>query len=149
MINKEENAVTYSIGDLVLISGLTDRTLRNYLSLGILRGEKENGAWRFTPEQVEVFLRDAAVRPSILAKKNALVYDFLLNTQKTKSETCVILDLPGENGWEISGFFCDAIRAADIRDVQFSFESFDSVPRVILKGDAAMVRKLMDRFYSR
>lgn len=33
----------YVINELVMFTGLTDRTIRNYLSSGILRGEKVDG----------------------------------------------------------------------------------------------------------
>ena len=42
----------YLINHLVLITGLTARTIRNYISNGILHGEKINGLWHFTPEEV-------------------------------------------------------------------------------------------------
>lgn len=59
----------YVINELVMFTGLTDRTIRNYLSSGILQGEKVDGMWRFTSDQVEEFVKHPAVRPSILAKK--------------------------------------------------------------------------------
>ncbi len=40
----------YLISHLVLSTGLTDRTIRNYIASGILQGEKINGLWHFTPE---------------------------------------------------------------------------------------------------
>ena len=46
----------YLINQLSLITGLTDRTLRNYISAGILEGEKVNGTWHFTIEQIEAFI---------------------------------------------------------------------------------------------
>lgn len=85
----------YLINHLVLFTGLSDRTIRNYIASGILAGEKINGLWHFTPEQVDHFIRHPSVRPSITAKNNALVYDFLLETRKTSCEACVILDVPG------------------------------------------------------
>ena len=48
---------TYTIGQVVMMTGLTDRTIRNYLALGFLEGEKQDGQWRFTAEQLEVFMR--------------------------------------------------------------------------------------------
>ena len=42
----------YSIKDLTKISGFTDRTLRNYLKLGVLIGEKKDGQWYFNEEQI-------------------------------------------------------------------------------------------------
>ena len=78
----------YTIAHIVQFTGLTDRTIRNYISSGILVGEKANGVWQFTSEQVETFIHHPAVRPSIIAKKNALIYDFLLNTQKKNHNYC-------------------------------------------------------------
>ena len=43
----------YSVRQLAECTGLSDRTIRNYLASGILEGEKTEGGWRFTPEQVE------------------------------------------------------------------------------------------------
>ena len=86
-----ENTGNYFlINHLVMLTGLTDRTIRNYISSGILQGEKINGLWHFTPEQVECFIAHPAVRPSILAKHNAVVYDFLLDGKKDTCETCMI-----------------------------------------------------------
>lgn len=39
----------YLINHLVMITGLTDRTIRSYIASGILQGEKINGLWHFTP----------------------------------------------------------------------------------------------------
>ncbi len=55
----------YLISHLLRITGLSDRTIRNYISSGILQGEKINWLWHFTPEQVERFICHPAVRPSI------------------------------------------------------------------------------------
>lgn len=90
------------ISHITLLTGLTERTIRNYISSGILKGEKINGLWHFTPEQVEYFISHPAVRPSILAKQNSAVYDFLLNSKKEKCEICMIIDFPGRNKKEIA-----------------------------------------------
>ena len=92
----------YLISHLVLLTGLTDRTIRKYISSGILQGEKIDGLWHFTPEQVEGFVRHPAVRPSILAKHHAAVYDFLLDDQKNDDEICVVLDCPRRNNYSFS-----------------------------------------------
>lgn len=139
----------YNINSIVLISGLTDRTIRSYISSGILEGEKINGLWHFTPEQVEAFLRHSAVRPSILAKSNGIVYDFLLEDKKQTQETCMILDLPGEDKKAIAEFFCYAINNGDYSDLQFRFDSVSGTPRVILRGDTAQVLALVSAYYSR
>ena len=35
----------YSINDIALMSGLSSRTIRNYISSGILKGDKVDGCW--------------------------------------------------------------------------------------------------------
>ena len=136
----------YLINHLVLFTGLTDRTIRNYISSGILRGEKINGLWHFTPEQVEEFIRHPAVRPSIVAKNNALVYDFLLNNHKTDREICIILDIPGVEEKSVATFFCDRICGENYRNFHFAFDGVPDTARIILKGDPAEVLRLVNEF---
>ena len=79
----------YLISHITLITGLSDRTIRNYIASGILKGEKINGIWHFTPEEVDAFIKNPAVRPSIIAKNNSVVYDFMLNDSKKEEETAL------------------------------------------------------------
>lgn len=138
----------YVLGHLVQFTGLTDRTLRNYISMGILEGEKINGLWHFTPEQVEVFVRHPAVRPSILAKRNAIVYDFLLDTKKRTHQACIILDFPGEDEKSLMEYFGYSICNGDFHDFRFSFDSIEGEPRVILRGNTHELMRLVDNYYS-
>lgn len=136
----------YLISHLVLFTGLTDRTIRNYISAGILQGEKINGLWHFTPEQVEAFICHPAVRPSILAKLNSAVYDFLGDTRKTVCEACIIADFPGKNKQELAEFFCYTISNGNYQNIQFSFDGVAKVPRIILKGDTQAVLGLVSAY---
>lgn len=56
---------TYSLHDLAEFTGLTERTLRNYLNQGLLHGEKPDGAWRFTALQFSELLENPSIRPSL------------------------------------------------------------------------------------
>ena len=136
----------YLISHLTLFTGLTDRTIRNYLSSGILKGDKINGIWHFSPEEVEQFIRHPAVRPSILAKQNATVYDFLLDDRKPNCEICMILDIPGKNRKEIAEYFCYRISNGSYQNIRFSFDGMTKVPRVILRGYASDVLELVNTF---
>ena len=71
-----------TIEDIAAMTGLSTRTVRSYLASGQLEGEKIEGAWRFTPEQFETFLRQDMVRQSIRAKENGRAYDFLLTERR-------------------------------------------------------------------
>ncbi len=148
MENKDLLSNYYTIGHLVQFTGLTDRTVRNYISAGILTGEKINGLWCFTPEQVDRFLANPAVRPSVLAKKHSLVYDFLdWNTAQT-DQTCMILDFPGEDREKLSEYFCRVMCQEDARGLKFSYDGLGSAPRVILKGDTQKALRLVNGWYA-
>jgi len=136
----------YVINHLKLITGLTDRTLRNYLAAGILQGEKINGLWHFAPEQVEEFLCHPAVRPSIVAKNHGIVYDFLLENKKETEEICIILDMPGKDRKAVSEFFCSRICQGDFRNIRFAFDGISSALRVILRGSTAEVLGLVNAY---
>lgn len=138
----------YCIGHIVQFTGLTDRTIRNYIASGFLEGEKINGLWHFTPEQVDAFMRHPAVRPSITAKKNSSVYDFLLNSGRDEHCCCMILDLPGVDKKDLTDFFCYAIGREDLHNFQFSFDGLDKTPRVIIKGMTGEVLQLVNGYYA-
>lgn len=136
----------YLISHLVLMTGLTDRTIRNYISSGILQGEKINGLWHFTADQVEQFICHPAVRPSILAKQHSSVYDFLLNNKKENCEACMILDIPWKEKKEIAEYFCYRISNEHFQKIHFSFDDVASTARIILKGDANEVVQLVNGY---
>lgn len=137
----------YLISHITLITGLSDRTIRNYIASGILKGEKINGIWHFTPEEVDAFIKNPAVRPSIVAKNNSVVYDFMLNDSKKEEETCVILDLPKCDIKETAEFFCYGISSRDYKDIKFSFDGNYKTPRVILRGRPSDVFGLIGDYY--
>lgn len=137
----------YTLGHLTQFTGLTDRTLRTHLSNGILEGEKINGVWHFTPEQLDAFLHHPFVRPSILAKNNAIVSDFLQAPTPSEDRACIILDLPGCDREATAEFFCDAICAGDFRDLRFAFDGIET-PRIILSGPMEQILILVNSYKS-
>lgn len=137
----------YLISHLTLITGLTDRTIRNYIASGILKGEKINGIWHFTPEEVDAFIKNPAVRPSIIAKNNSAVYDFMLNDSKKEEGACVILDMPKAKIKETAEFFCYRISNGDYSNIKFSFDGLYKTPRVILCGKPEDVFGLINEYY--
>ena len=134
----------YTISDVVRITGLSDRTIRSYIAQNTLKGEKTDGAWYFTPEQLGDFMNDPNVLPGIRAKKNALVYDFMAAKHRRETEMCLMVDLPGKDSQAVAAFFCDAINAGGYETIHFSFDSLGGqTPRVILRGQPQQVLALM------
>ena len=141
---------TFSINELAMITGLSTRTLRNYLSMGVLKGEKADGAWTFTPEQVEEFTQNKAVQPSMRAKKHAIVYDFLGTKPFNGDRMCVVLDLTGEEAAGAPMFFCGRINGCTPEaELHFASEPMGKSVRLILSGSPKDVTDLVNGFYAR
>ena len=140
----------YTINDIATMTGLTTRTLRNYMKLGLLEGEKVDGTWQFSIEAVSDFMADKNVQPSIQAKKNGVVFDFLADRYKKGNEICTILDFPvsQEEAMEISNFFCKETCRDNVGNMKFSFDYNNGIARVILKGTEDFVSEVMKKYYS-
>jgi len=138
----------YTINDLALMTGLTTRTLRNYLKLGVLNGEKLDGSWRFTDEEIDAFFADTGVKQSMRATRHAVIYDFLADTSKKTNRACVILDfaVTDEEGREISAFFCEKINR-DGADITFNYGRDRGLSRVILSGGEDSVADVLRVYY--
>lgn len=141
----------YTINEVATMTGLTARTIRNYLKSGLVSGEKINGIWMFSAEEFCEMLSNPAIKPSIQAKSNAVVYDFIADDRKKVNRICTILDLCAEEneGKEISQFFCDTINSCpDAGDLCFKFEWHGRNARVILTGTEETVMEILNKYYN-
>ena len=138
---------SYNLNELAMMTGFTTRTLRSYLNKGLLSGEKIDGVWQFTAEEVDRFFSEPYVKEGLRIKRNAMVFDFLVDTSKKANRACVILDLPvsNEEGGEISAFFCDQMAKAS--DAFFSYSRDRGMSRVILTGPEDQVAEIMKDYY--
>ena len=103
--------MAYNLNEVAMMSGLTTRTLRNYLTQGILKGNKIDGVWRFTFEELEDFFADPYAKEGMRIKRSSAVFDFLADRKKKEGRTCVVLDKPvsRKEGDRISAFFCSSV----------------------------------------
>ena len=60
--------MSYNLNEVAMITGLTTRTLRNYLKLDLLTGEKIDGNWSFTDEEMDAFMSNPVVKQAIKTK---------------------------------------------------------------------------------
>ena len=136
----------YTIKELSLMSGLTDRTLRNYLKLGFLKGEKKEGVWYFSVDQIEAFFTQDVVVAAMESNRKALVFDFLANDKKDKNAACIILDLPEDDSGRVSSFFCDAVSKRNGLTMTFTKKKHRN--RVILVGDEDTVYDVISEYHA-
>ena len=132
-----------TIEDIAAMTGLSTRTVRSYLASGQLEGEKIDGAWRFTPEQFEVFLRQDMVRQSVRAKENGRVYDFLLTERRKENAACLIWDWPVEGGEEESRLRKRLMEAVNGLGLGCAYHFENGCARAIVTGTPDGLGKLL------
>lgn len=137
---------TYNLNEVALMSGFTDRTLRNYLKQGLLHGEKTDGVWHFTDEDLQEFFSDPYVKEGLRIKRTGTVYDFLAGSRQKDGGACVILDIPAGfvQSQKISDFFCKEMEK--VTDTVFSFDWNNGICRVILCGPEEQIAVIMREY---
>ena len=140
----------YTINHVALMSGLSSRTIRNYMKMGFIEGEMINGVWHFSTEAVGDFFANPNVAPAIKTKRNALIFDFLADDYKQQDDMCTVIDHRAnlEEANAISEFFCDAINREWSGIVRFGFSFNGNHARVILTGPEDAVQQLLAAYYN-
>lgn len=140
----------YTLNNIATMTGLTTRTLRNYLRMGILTGEKVDGAWRFSEEELYAFMDNPIARQGMHAKHNAIVTDFLLMGGRKENRTCVILDycMDWDDTKRAIDFFCGKINEQGDDELRFGMERHKKNVRLIISGSEAAVKEVMKCYYA-
>ncbi|MBQ3295848.1 MAG: helix-turn-helix domain-containing protein [Erysipelotrichaceae bacterium] len=138
---------TYNLNEISVMCDLSTRTLRNYLNQGLLKGNKIDGAWAFTLQDIEQFLKEPFVKESIRIKRNSKVLYFLADRDRKNDQSCTIIDrkVTVTQGNELSDFFCELMKEAE--GVEFSYDYSKGNCRIILTGDHDQIRKIMKAYY--
>ena len=140
----------YNLNQIAMMTGLTTRTLRTYLNMGLLSGKKENNTWTFTEENIENFFNDPNVKQALKAKRNAVVYDFLADTNKKDNRVCIIMDFKETflKQEKIMMKFIDIINNIG-SDIEFKANNEKNLLRIILSGDEINVRNIINEYYKK
>lgn len=73
----------YDLNKIALMLGVTTRTLRNYMQLGLLKGEKVNGKWVFSEAAIQEFFTNPYISEEQKIKLNSICLDNLKQTNAT------------------------------------------------------------------
>ena len=129
----------YSIQDVVTMTMLSERTVRTHIKEGRLSGEKVDGVWRFTPEEVGEFFELPAVRQTMRANRNGMVYDVLLDEGKKEPSCCMVLDLPVEDQKTLCEGLLDRVNREEGLTFVYHYNDKKKMARVILVGEPGRV----------
>lgn len=87
----------YTVADVAELTGLTSRTIRNYLKDGTLRGKKIGVQWRFTEEDINRLFSEGETGGRKVLHPKDVISDFLKGTDRKGIEGCLVLDIPFSN----------------------------------------------------
>lgn len=132
----------YSIDEVAVMTGLTTRTIRNYLNKGIISGEKVDGKWVFTIDNFVEMLENPYVAPAIRAKNNAPVFDFIKSDKKPCNSMCMIIDRCASNDEALSLTDNICRMLEEYNGVDFRFEKRNDNVRIILTGEEEQVKRI-------
>lgn len=89
----------YSISDIAKLTKLTDRTIRNYLANGTLKGRKVGGQWRFTKDDIRCLFSQNEFADDMLAKSEKNISKYVKSdfTFKSVNNGCFIINFVVED----------------------------------------------------
>lgn len=111
-----------------------------------LKGEKVNGEWQFSTEQIENFFSNPNIKQGLVSKANSVVYDFLLNQDSDENKMCSILNLNlnNEEANMLSEKICSIINNSG-KQVEFKFMKTNKNVKIILSGEKDFVKELLNQ----
>lgn len=149
----------YTVADVARVTGLTSRTIRNYIKAGELHGVKVGVQWRFTEADITHLFQETDGREDLSSLGGNRVSDFLerdlnVNTlneegeEKKDTEACVILDMPfpdimsRTNGKNVIKEQLERHKGS----IGFSYEEKEeNYLRIVLTGDFEEINKLVSK----
>lgn len=134
----------YTVADVAEITGLTSRTIRNYLKDGTLRGQKIGVQWRFTEEEIKkLFSRQAPGQDS----PSQIVRGFLGGQERERVSFLALLDIPcvtETDGVELFASLREQ-RGEGVTSMSYEYHEESQLLRIALCGDIAAVMRLLEQ----
>ncbi|MDR7856633.1 helix-turn-helix domain-containing protein [Tissierella sp.] len=140
----------YTVEDIAKMTGLTSRTIRNYLKDGKLKGKKIGVQWRFTEENISELFNDKDFSNSVDEAKNQIVIDFIKNKEAKDINICSIIDYPCESYDKIEDLSKKLLEVVNLRKktghitYSFQFQEEYKKARFIITGEVEGVQEILD-----
>lgn len=134
----------YTVADVAQVTGMTSRTIRNYLKDGTLTGQKIGVQWRFTEDEVKkLFSRQEPGQST----PTQIVRGFLGAEERTQTVSCVLLDIPDVAAEDGLTFYrsLKEQQGMGIEALSYEYHDGDRLLRIAVSGSADAVAELMAR----
>lgn len=134
----------YTVADVAEVTGLTSRTIRNYLKEGTLKGQKIGVQWRFTEEEIRrLFSRQTPGQDS----PTQIVRSFLGQHERPGASFLALLDVPCVSEAEAMELFAKLKerRAEGIESLSYEYHDEGRLLRIAISGDTEAVIELLGK----
>lgn len=84
----------YTVADVAELTGLTDRTIRNYLKDGTLRGRKIGVQWRFTEADIDRLFSEVGEGGQKILHPEDVLTGFWKESDRKVPQGCIVFDVP-------------------------------------------------------
>jgi len=138
----------YTVEDVAQMTGLTSRTIRNYLADGRLTGRKVGAQWRFTEENISAIFTEADARKPVRSAAVDEVQNFLKPQSRSSVTVCSVVDYPTESSDAIASLvqkLTDQYQGfgSDTLSFSYEFDDVNLVARFTIIGEIAPVAKMI------
>ena len=144
MIEEEK---LYSISDIAKKTKLTDRTIRNYLANGTLKGKKIGGQWRFSKSDINSLFNKKEFAEDMNSKSENNVNKYLKNefTFEDKNNVCSIINVVVNNKEDRKKMWQNIVSIEKNDDVKerISFFEENGHIKIVIIGPFELVYKTM------
>ncbi len=144
---------TVTILNISQMTGLTDRTIRNYIKRGLLQGNLIKGVWRFSKASLEAFFDEKFVKQGLEGKAAILVEHFLSDWKEIDDSLCSVykLKINNDNSQKLCDELLEKINANNYRGMQFyyNFNKKTKIAKFVVTGlpeDVIDITKLLNTF---
>ncbi|SHO53250.1 class I SAM-dependent methyltransferase [Anaerocolumna xylanovorans] len=149
MIRAWKEKKIFTIADISKMTGFTDRTIRNYMKRGLLKGSLVKGTWYFDNGNLEDFLEERFVKQGLKGKAESLVEHFLKGRKQAEDTLCSIYNMQfdrEEDGKKICDRLLNKINTGGYKEIQFSYhyDKKAGKARIILTGRAEEVAEVIE-----
>ncbi|WMJ87195.1 helix-turn-helix domain-containing protein [Anaerocolumna sp. MB42-C2] len=141
----------FTIDDLSVMTMLSTRTIRNYITKDFLSGKKIDGVWRFTADDIDKFFKVDFVNQSVQSKKYGIVFNYLSNEVKNENSVCSIYDysnVDNDKAENICNRMIELVNSNQYGKVTFSYSynGKKKIVRILLTGTIMDIHTLMNDF---
>ena len=141
---------TYTVSDVARIMHMTERTIRNYLKDGILKGTRVGGQWRFSRDDLEDLIQNSTFRKKVKDNASQKAKDYIDRKVAILGDltVCAVIDYKHEDQDYLDKLECQAgkIVSEYKGNVHLTAISENGIGRCTIIGTIECVTRVLEVF---